>query len=114
MVSSTHQAIAVILIIFGVAVSAQAQTKPVKETSSVSGRVTIKDKPAPGVAVGLSLNEPARHSGISHRAVTGLNGEYRLTNVPAGTYEVTVVVAAGLIPADDLLIQRTLIVNKGE
>jgi hypothetical protein len=60
------------------------------------------------------LNETTRHNGVSHRAVTDTNGEYRITNVPAGTYEVTVVVPPGLILAEETFTSRTLIVSKGE
>jgi protocatechuate 3,4-dioxygenase beta subunit len=114
MVSSTRQAIAGLLVILGVAVLAHAQTTPAKEpTSTVSGRITVKDKPVPGVAVGLRVHDANRVLNVSHRAVTDINGEYRITNVPAGTY-ITGVVAPAFVFADESGYQKTLIVGKGE
>jgi protocatechuate 3,4-dioxygenase beta subunit len=114
MVSSTRQAIAGLLVICGVAVLAHAQTTPVKEpASTVSGRITVKDKPLPGVAVGLRLHDYSTQQPVKHRAVSDLNGEYRMTNVPAGSYLVAVV-APGFVVPDETGRQRTLIVNKGE
>ncbi|MCA1575743.1 MAG: carboxypeptidase-like regulatory domain-containing protein [Acidobacteria bacterium] len=116
MVSSTRQAIAGILVIFGVALFARAQTQtaPVKEPSStVSGRITIKDKPVPGIAVGLSLNDSTRQQPVTHRAVTDVNGEYRITKVPAGNYYMAVS-APGFVLPDATGIQRSLIIGKGE
>ena len=114
MVSSTRQAIACLLVIFGVVVAAHAQTTPVKEpTSTVSGRITIKDKAAPGIAVGLRLHDESRPQPVTHRAVTDVNGEYRMTNVPAGTYWVAVS-APAFVFREDSASEKTLIVNKGE
>lgn len=114
MVSSTRQALAGLLVIFGVVVVAYAQTTPVKEpTSTVSGRITIKDKPAPAVAVGLRVHDESRPQPITLRGVTDLNGEYRITNVPAGTYLIAVSAPAFVFP-DDFPGNKTLIVNKGE
>ena len=114
MVSSTRQAMACLLVIFGVAVLAQAQTAPLKEpTSTVSGRITIKDKPAPGVAVGLRLHDQSQPQPVVHRVTTDLNGEYRITNVPAGTYVMSVS-AAAFVLSDQTGIDKTLIIGKGE
>jgi hypothetical protein len=114
MVSSTRQAIAGLLVIFAVAVLAHAQTTPVKEpTATVSGRITIKDKPAPGIAVGLRVNEPPRQQPVSYRAVTDVNGEYRITNVPAGNYWMNVS-APAFVLTDDTANSKSLIIGKGE
>jgi len=114
MVSSTRQAIAGFFVIFGVAVLVHAQTTSVKElTSTVSGRITIKDKPAPGIAIGLRMHDQSRPQPVSHRAVTDLNGEYRITNVPAGTFLVSIS-APAFVLADESLSERTLIISKGE
>jgi hypothetical protein len=114
MVSSTRQALAGLLVIFGVAVLVHAQTPPVKEpTSTVSGRITVKDKPAPGIAVGLRIQDPSRQQPVAHRAVTDVNGEYRITNVPAGTWYMSII-APAFVFADETGGDRTLILNKGE
>jgi hypothetical protein len=77
MVSSTRQAIACILIIFSAAVFARAQTAPPKEpTSTISGKITIKGKAAPGILVGLQRQESSYRRQITgFRAVTDSEGK---------------------------------------
>ena len=113
MLSSTRQAIACILCIFTTAILAQSQTAAVKEAgSTVSGRVTIKEKPVQGVVVSLRVNDRyGRQRSPTYRAKTDVNGEYRITNVPAGTYLAQPLARAFVSVEDD---QRVLIVNKGE
>jgi protocatechuate 3,4-dioxygenase beta subunit len=112
MLSSTRQAIACILCIFTTAILAQSQTASVKElTSTVSGRVTVKDKPLQGVVVSLRLNDRyERRTFTSYKARTDVNGEYRITNVPAGNYLI-VPLAPAFVTDDE---PRFLIVNKAE
>ncbi len=84
-----------LLTLLSVSISLRAQT-PAKATppkvvrGSVSGRITIKDKPAPGVMVGLRKTigstpflEPFQ------KAVTDQEGNYRIANVAPGTYDIT-------------------------
>jgi hypothetical protein len=61
---------------------------------SVSGRVTIKDKPAAGVVVGLRGSALENNYDPFSRAVTDADGIYRITNIPAGSYVVTVAAPA--------------------
>ena len=75
----------------------QAPTKTPR--GSVSGRITIKDKPAPGVMVGLRGNELMSAYEPFTRAVTDAAGNYRLANIAAGTYQLTIA-APGYVPGD--------------
>ncbi|HEY2963967.1 MAG TPA: carboxypeptidase-like regulatory domain-containing protein [Pyrinomonadaceae bacterium] len=114
MVSSTRQAIAGILFVFAVSVYAHSQTATVKEpTATVSGKITIKGKGAPGIVVGLRQNTQ-RYSTEStiYRAVTDNDGEYRIVNVPAGNYLVLPFAPVYVSSADRA--GKSLIVNKGE
>ena len=69
---------------------AQSQSKTTAKTpgGSVSGRVTIKDKPAVGVTVGLRKTAQVLPMEKTYRAITDQEGVYRIANVPAGTYEI--------------------------
>jgi hypothetical protein len=75
----------------------QAPTKTPR--GSVSGRITIKDKPAPGVMVGLRGNDITSAYEPFTRAVTDAAGNYRIANVAAGTYQLTIA-APGYVPGD--------------
>ncbi|HET8781025.1 MAG TPA: carboxypeptidase-like regulatory domain-containing protein [Pyrinomonadaceae bacterium] len=93
--SSSHRFCALLLfavLCIPVSLQAQAPAKPPVKTprGTISGRVTIKDKPAAGVTVGL--RQPPGF-GIPmtekfYRGITDSEGVYRITNVPAGTYEI--------------------------
>ncbi|HKG96300.1 MAG TPA: carboxypeptidase-like regulatory domain-containing protein [Pyrinomonadaceae bacterium] len=82
--------------------------------SSISGKITVKDKGVPGVTVRLHLIEP--NSGghtTRHRGVTDDEGNYRIINVPPGNY--TVVISAPVFAsADQSRPQKTVLVGKGE
>ncbi|HZI85347.1 MAG TPA: carboxypeptidase regulatory-like domain-containing protein, partial [Pyrinomonadaceae bacterium] len=71
--------------------TATAQTKPASktDTGSVSGRVTVKGKPLPGIIVALSKGESDRRTKPILKSTTDEDGKYRITNVPAGAYQVT-------------------------
>lgn len=83
MVSSNRQLIACIILVITAALSAPAQTKTA--TGSVSGKVTIKSKPAPGISV-VATQSSGRRSNF--RATTDDTGTYHITNLPAATYQV--------------------------
>lgn len=71
-------------------VGARAQTAQASGTGNITGRITLGDKPAQGVVVALlSANAygPDRNK-IALRATTDAEGQFRLTNVPAGRYQV--------------------------
>ena len=114
MSSSTRQAIAGLLIVLVVSVCSRAQTTPVKDpTATITGKVTIKDKGAPGIVVGLSRNrQPYERESTSYRGVTNDDGEYRITNVLAGSYQVMPFAPAFVSSANRE--GKSLIVNKGE
>ena len=92
---------AVLLVCFGLTVSlfAQSTTKQTNKTprGTVSGRVTIKDKGAAGVTVGIRKSED--YSGPFLRATTDQDGFYRITNVAAGSYD-AFTSAPGFVNAD--------------
>ena len=88
---STRYTPAVLLTVLCIAATVFAQSNNPQGAKaprgSVSGRVTIKDKGAPGVAVGLRKAElnPFEQQ---LKATTDHDGFYRIANVPPGSYEV--------------------------
>jgi protocatechuate 3,4-dioxygenase beta subunit len=112
MVSSTRRAITCILVVLVAAVYLQAQTSAEKVVSgSISGKVTIKGKPAVRVMVIANDVREGRSSNTSrYRARTDQAGSYRITNLAAGTYEISTVTPA-LVPANQL---GPVVVSEGE
>ena len=118
--SSSHRFFAAILftlLCMPVSLHAQSPAKSTVKTprGSVTGHVTIKDKPAPGVTVGLRPNSgmmvpPER----SYRAVTDQDGFYRITNVPAGTYDIIPAAPAYVSAESDLSRNKSVIVGEDE
>ena len=111
----TRETLVCLLMVVGITVCAYSQTVPEKElTATISGKVTLQGDAVQGVIVTLLSNEPKTYRHLmSQRGVTNANGEYRIMEVPPGTY--TVVPAAGaFVAADGLRGERTVIVNKAE
>jgi hypothetical protein len=98
--------------------AAQSQTKPIKKTltGTVSGRITIKGKGAPGVVVGLRTGEFTSQPGPLFKATTDQDGKYRIIDVPAGNYQVGPIAPAFVIsdvPTYGLR-GRGLVITEGE
>jgi protocatechuate 3,4-dioxygenase beta subunit len=108
--------ISIIGIIVG-AVFLHAQTpgavKNAKPAGSVSGRITVHGKGIAGIAV--ALRYPNRDSlfGLRPRAVTDQDGNYKINNVAAGSYEVEVG-AVAYVMADNASSTRNVVVGDGE
>src|SRR5689334_12738354 len=115
MFSSTSHKIFCVLIILSTAVLAHAQSVPVKEaTGVISGKVTLKGKPAAGIMILVRTNTNNSTPQVSsYKGTTDLNGEYRIANVPAGNYTVAPL-APALVDANGFDSRRMLFVNKGE
>ncbi len=112
MVSSARQTITCILLVLGTAVCIKAQTTPQKALSaSISGKVTIKGKPAVGVMV-VANDAPGRGNTMMkhYRARTDQTGSYRITSLPAGTYEISSFTPA-LVQVNE---SDSLVISEGE
>jgi protocatechuate 3,4-dioxygenase beta subunit len=112
MISSARHTIICILLILCAGLCVQAQTTPQNvATSSISGKVTIKGKPAVGVMVLASDSREGGNSNVKgNRARTDQAGNYRITNLPAGSYEISALTPA-LVPSNESL---ALVVSEGE
>ena len=84
-------------------------------TATVSGKVTIKGKPAPEVMVGLrtSQYEPGRPDS-PFKATTDRDGKYRIVDVPAGSYLVAPVAPVFVISDFNKSNGQSLIIAEGD
>src|SRR5689334_7105247 len=98
MVSSARQTIGCFIFILGIVISIHAQKVG---NGSISGKVTIKGKPAIGVTILATDSDHRSNPMMSrHRARTDQTGSYRITNLPPGTYDISSITPA-LVPAND-------------
>ena len=111
MVSSGPLTILCILLLLSPVALAQSVADKAA-TSTISGKVTVGGKGLQGVVVGLVSGD--RYRSNSHptrfRGTTDEDGNYRIRNVPPGTYEV--IAAASVYVATEG--RKTLLVGKNE
>jgi protocatechuate 3,4-dioxygenase beta subunit len=82
---------------------------------SISGRVTIKDTGAPGVAVGLRRGDGFPPFEQFQRTATDHDGYYRISNLAPGSYSITICAPAYVMPdAQDSGKQKGLLLGEGE
>ena len=96
-----------------------AQAKPAETAKvplgSISGRVTIKNKGVPGVAIGLRKGEVYTPFEGYQRTTTDQDGFYRIPNLAAGNYSIIASVPAFVVAdARDSSKQKTVLVGDGE
>ena len=106
---------ALLLCCAGFCSGANSQTKPPKKNveATVSGKVTIKGKPAPGVVVGMRSSQPAQFD-PTFKATTDQEGNYRVTDLPAGSYEVAPVAPAFVISDPNNSGGQTVVITESE
>lgn len=107
-----------LLALLGVAIPVRAQA-PAKATpkvpkGTVSGRVTIKDKPAPGVPVGLRKVISGGMAEPFLKGITDQNGVYRITNVAPGTYDVMPSAPAFVVADSGNQRAKNVVMGEGE
>lgn len=79
----------ILSLLCGAVLCATAQTAQASGTGIITGRVTIGDKPARGVAIVLMpANDYGPYRKTAARDTTDADGRFRLTNLAAGRYEV--------------------------
>jgi protocatechuate 3,4-dioxygenase beta subunit len=109
---------AVLLAMLSLTISLFAQSTT-RQTSkvprgSVSGRVTIKNKGAAGVVIGIRKSEDFGRLEPLLRGTTDQDGFYRITNVAAGSYSL-VPAAPGFVTADSRdMWNKSVIVGEDE
>jgi hypothetical protein len=89
-------AVLLTILILSASLCAQSTTKETAKVprGSISGRVTIKDRGVPGVAIGLRKGDMFMPSEPFQRTTTDQDGFYRIANLAAGSYSITAAVPA--------------------
>jgi len=101
MVSSGRHAVSCIILLLSTVIFAQAQSAVDKISgATITGKVIIKGKGAPGVVVVLVLNAEGNQRITRYRAFTDDTGTYRITNVSPGNYRAETA-APGFIAVDE-------------
>jgi hypothetical protein len=90
----------------------QTANKSEKPAGSVSGRVTIKGKGARGIAVTIRRSENSNPFETFPRAVSDEDGNYKISGVGAGSYEVTPGNTAYIVASNNNI--RSRVVNLGD
>src|SRR4029453_203890 len=118
MASSTSRAIALALVLGLRVINGLAQTpgppKASKPSGSISGRVTYKDKGLSGIGIVLSRTNQSNPFDILPRTTTDQDGNYKISNLDPGTYEVRTILTAYVISDHDTGAGRPVIVMEGE
>lgn len=102
----------------GLLLPASSQTKTPKKllTGSVSGRVTLHGKGAAGIIVGVRNSDFSPQQPPAIKATTDADGNYRITGIPTGSYQVSPMAPAYVVT--DLVATRergrTLLLAEGE
>lgn len=113
MVSSARLVVVVVVLIFSAAISSPSQTTPEKgATASISGKVKLKDKVVAGITVFARPQNYGRGPGTAYRGITDQTGNYRITNIPAGTYAITPFAPSFAI--QDYAMNNAIAVGEGE
>src|SRR5688572_21607104 len=92
---------------------ANSQTAKTDSKASISGKITLKGKPAPGVVVGMHLSEPAQFD-PTFKATTDQDGKYQIAEVAQGKYVIAPVAPAYVLAYVNNLGGQSVIVNEGE
>jgi hypothetical protein len=112
---STRYTGPVLVTLFSLAVTVSAQTTT-KQTAkaprgSISGRVTIKDKGAAGMPVGVRKSQVYSYEAFV-RTTTDQDGYYRIGDLAAGSYDVTPSAPAFVAPVNQKT--KTVIIGEDE
>src|SRR4030095_7203055 len=68
--------------------NSQTTTDKKLNTATVSGQVTIKGKGASGIVVALTAVNRGRSESLRYRATSDQDGNYRISDVSPGSYQV--------------------------
>jgi hypothetical protein len=98
------------------AANSQTKTQQKIRTGSVSGRITIHGKGAPGIVVGVRSSDFSPPPAPAFRATTDHDGNYQITDIHAGSYQVSPMAPAYVI-SDSVGLRgrgKTILLAEGE
>lgn len=102
MLSSTRCLMVLALVVGGAQLTSpvSSQTNSIKKmrTGSISGRVTMQGRGKGGIVVALNKEQPGPVTGPLFKATSDADGNYRITDVPAGFYRVMPIAPDYVIP----------------
>src|SRR6266446_660116 len=115
MTSLTRYAIGLALVFYcvGLFPRAQSQTKTAKK-GSVAGKVTIRGKAAPGIVVSLRVSDSGSPFESSYKGTTDQEGKFRLTEIPAGIYQLVPIAPAFVVADGTGSRGQTVVLSEGE
>lgn len=87
-----------------------AQERPA--TASVTGKVTLKNKGVAGIVVLAEEHNPKVWTRTNYRGTTDQTGNYRITNLPAGTYTIKPIALSFAL--EDEQTNNAVVVGEGE
>jgi protocatechuate 3,4-dioxygenase beta subunit len=88
-----------LVLLSGALSCALGQAAQTNGTGTITGRITVGDKPAQGVPVVLLSGNPyGPERKPQARVTTDAEGQFRLSNVPAGRHEVVPIAPAFIVP----------------
>ncbi len=111
--SAARQTVVCILLLLIPVASVRSQGAVDKAaTSTISGKVTVGGKGLQGIVVALAISDKYRSNfrPTRFRSTTDVDGNYRITNVPPGSYDV-IAASPTYVPTE---YRKSLIVNKNE
>src|SRR2546429_4295559 len=96
-----------------IAVNAQSLDAKTKGTGSITGRVTIGDKPAPGILVIVNSSNLQASAG---QATSDADGHYRISGLNAGQFTVMPVAPTYVLPATNPMVGqgKSISLSSGE
>lgn len=111
MFSSAFKTAGCLLFVFCISVYAQNPAKK-PATSTIGGKVTLKGTGVAGISVGAREKESNRQRRTSLGTTTDSQGNYRIANVPPGTYEIVLGSPQFVLTGYEAI--KTLMVSEGE
>lgn len=114
--SLTRYSAILALVLCCTASSSFAQTPALKKSPGgiITGKVTLKGKAAPGIVVGVRVGQPTTPFEPTFRGTTDEEGKYRISDVPAGSYEVVPAAPAFVIFDSANPRGQTVVLTEGE